>query len=85
MDVDTGPEILQKTRHATKSYVPGLGYVIGDQLLGVGIKFPMENHINQKQEAIYSPPPDGLLLPAFAIEMAPSSRISAFFLLPSFR
>jgi len=48
-------------------------------------EFPMENHINQKQEAIYSPPPDGLLLPAFAIEMAPSSRISAFFLLPSFR
>jgi hypothetical protein len=32
--------------------------------------FPMENHINQKQEATYSPPPDGLSWPGFAIEMA---------------
>ena len=47
--------------------------------------FPMENHINQKQGAAYSPPPDGLFLPGFAIEMAPSSRMRAFFLLSSFR
>jgi ribosomal protein S18 acetylase RimI-like enzyme len=66
---------------------PSLQNILSQGLIikALKIKFPMENHINQKREAIYSPPTDGLFLPAFVIEMAPSSRISAFFLLPSFR
>ena len=51
----------------------------------VCLRFPMENHINQKQEAIYPSPPDGLFWLGSAIEMAPSSRMSAFFLRLSFR